>query len=94
MKFSQWLGFIAFILCLLVLWQIRQLLLLLFAAIVVANALNHLANWFQSKRIKRGYAIALSVSLLISSPRNFLLVDYSPLHPPISGIINPRATRN
>ena len=67
MKFSQWLGFISFILCLLVLWQIRQLLLLLFAAIVVANALNHLANWFQSKRIKRGYAIALSVSLLISS---------------------------
>ena len=67
LKFSQWLGFIAFILCLLVLWQIRQLLLLLFAAIVVANALNHLANWFQSKQIKRGYAIALSVSLLISS---------------------------
>jgi len=65
LKFSQWLGFITLILCLLVLWQIRQLLLLLFAAVVVANALNHLANWFQSKRIKRGYAIALSVSLLI-----------------------------
>lgn len=66
MKFSQWLGFISLILCLVILWQIRQLLLLLFAAIVVANALNHLANWFQSKQIKRGYAIALSVSLLIS----------------------------
>lgn len=67
MKFSQWLGFISLILCLLILWQIRQLLLLLFAAIVVANALNHLANWLQSKGTKRGYAIALSVSLLIGS---------------------------
>ncbi|MEB3309147.1 MAG: AI-2E family transporter [Snowella sp.] len=65
MNFVQWLGFISLILCLAVLWQIRQLLLLIFAAIVVANALNHLANWFQSKNIKRGYAIALSVSLLI-----------------------------
>lgn len=65
MNFAQWLGFISLILCLAVLWQIRQLLLLIFAAIVVANALNHLANWFQSKNLKRGYAIALSVSLLI-----------------------------
>ncbi|MGL5034696.1 MAG: AI-2E family transporter, partial [Microcystaceae cyanobacterium] len=36
MSFDQWLGFIACILGLTILWQIRQLLLLLFAAIVVA----------------------------------------------------------
>ena len=59
-------------------WQIRQLILLLFTAVILANALNILVNKFQewSRKLgqnagwklwelKRGYAILLSMSLCI-----------------------------
>ncbi|MGL5035387.1 MAG: AI-2E family transporter [Microcystaceae cyanobacterium] len=72
MSFDQWLGFIACILGLTILWQIRQLLLLLFAAIVVANALNHLAIRLQKKGLNRGSAIAISVSCLLGGLSLFL----------------------
>ncbi len=65
MKFAQWLGLISLLLIVVILWQIRQLLLLLFAAIVLANGLNHLAGWFQSQGLKRGTAIAVAVGCLL-----------------------------
>lgn len=47
MTFGKWLGFIAVILSLFILWQIRQLVLLLFTAVIVANALNLLVSQLQ-----------------------------------------------
>ncbi len=49
MLLGQWLGLFALGLSLYILWHIRQMLLLIFAAIVLATALNKLARKIQSK---------------------------------------------
>lgn len=65
MNFGTWVGFVVFFLSLYVLWQIRQLLLLLFTAVVLANSLNILVKRFQKSGIKRIYAVLLALLLLI-----------------------------
>lgn len=65
MNFGTWIGLIVFFISLYVLWQIRQLLLLLFTAIVLATSLNILVKNFQKRGIKRGYAIFLSMLFMI-----------------------------
>jgi predicted PurR-regulated permease PerM len=49
MLLGQWLGFVALVLSLYILWQIRQMLLIVFAAIVFATALNKLARKIQHR---------------------------------------------
>ena len=61
MKFGQWLGFICLIMALYVLWQIRQLLLLIFMAIVFTVALNRCVKGLQRLGIKRGLAILITL---------------------------------
>lgn len=65
MNFGTWIGLIVFFISLYVLWQIKQLLLLLFTAIVLATSLNILVKSFQKRGIRRGYAVFLSMSSLI-----------------------------
>ena len=65
MNFGTWIGLIVFFISLYVLWQIRQLLLLLFTAIVLATSLNILVKNFQKKGIKRCYAVFLSTLFLL-----------------------------
>ena len=67
MTFAQWSGFISLILVASLLWEIRQLLLLLFAAVVITNGLNHLSHWFQRRRAGKGLSILLAVTSLISA---------------------------
>lgn len=62
MNFGKWIGFVVFFISLSILWQIRQLLLLLFTAIVLATSLNILVKKFQQQGLKRPYAILLSIS--------------------------------
>lgn len=66
MNFSQWLGFISLIISFYILWQIRQLLLLLFTAVIIANSLNHVVKRFQKWGIGRPYAILLAMGLLLA----------------------------
>lgn len=66
MDFGTWIGFVAFFLSLFVLWQIRQLLLLIFTAIVIATSLNILVKKFCSKGLKRSYAVSLAILSLLS----------------------------
>ena len=66
MNFGTWIGLIVFFISLYVLWQIKQLLLLLFTAIVLATSLNILVKNFQKRGIKRGNAVLLSILLLIT----------------------------
>lgn len=61
MKFGQWVGFICLIMALYVLWQIRQLLLLIFMAIVFTVALNRCVKGLQRLGIKRGLAILITL---------------------------------
>ncbi|MEL6494840.1 MAG: AI-2E family transporter [Cyanobacteria bacterium J06623_7] len=65
MNFGTWIGLVVLFIALYVLWQIKQLLLLLFTAIVMATSLNILVKNFQRRGIKRFNAVFLSMLLLI-----------------------------
>lgn len=62
---GKWVGFLAFAVALYILWEIRQVLLLVFAAVVFATALNSLVRRLQREGIKRGAAIALSIGIFV-----------------------------
>lgn len=67
MKIGQWIGLIAIVISLYTLWQIREALLLVFAAVVLATSLNRLARQFQSRLgMKRGLAVGLSIALFFA----------------------------
>ena len=65
MNFGTWIGLIVFFISLYVLWQIKQLLLLLFTGIVLATSLNILVKSFQKRGMKRIHAVILSAVCLI-----------------------------
>ena len=66
MKIGQWLGLLALIVSLYILWQIRQLLLLFFTAVVLAVAISQLVRRFQQSGLKRIWAVWLSLSIVIT----------------------------
>lgn len=65
MKLGQWLGLICLAIALVVLWQVREMLLLVFAAVVLATALNSLTRRFQQLKLSRGLAIFLTLGLTV-----------------------------
>jgi predicted PurR-regulated permease PerM len=65
-RFGQWLGLIALIVSLYILWQIRQVILLVFAAVVLATVLNRVVRRFQRSRVKRGIAIAITIIMVMA----------------------------
>ncbi len=71
MKLGQWIGLIALLLSLYILWQIKEVLLLMFAAIVLATTLNRLAQRFQRSGMKRGFAVLLSVAIFFAGVVGF-----------------------
>lgn len=66
MRIGQWISVIAIVISLYILWEIRQVLLLVFAAVVFATVLNRVVRFLQRSRIKRGIAIALAILLLFT----------------------------
>lgn len=66
MRIGKWIGLFALIVSIYILWQIRQVLLIVFAAIVLATALNQVVKALQKIRIKRGFAVGISVVLLLT----------------------------
>lgn len=78
MGIGQWIGLVVFVVCLYISWQIRQVLLLIFTAVVLATALNRLVRLFQRFRIGRGIAIFLSVGLLLLLLAGFFIVVVPP----------------
>ncbi|OKH15921.1 AI-2E family transporter [[Limnothrix rosea] IAM M-220] len=76
MNFRKWSGFIVFLGSLYILWQLREFLLLLLTAVILANALNvlvvklqnlstALAKKFKQPRLCLGRPYAVVVSLLL-----------------------------
>jgi predicted PurR-regulated permease PerM len=62
MKFNDWLGFLSLIISLIILWQFRQILLLLFTAIVLATTLNSIVRAMVRKfNLSRGKSILLTL---------------------------------
>lgn len=66
MKFGQWLGLIVLAISLYVAWQIRQLLLMAFAAILLATSLNQLARMLRHRlKLKRGISILAALVIFL-----------------------------
>ncbi|NWF61114.1 MAG: AI-2E family transporter [Fischerella sp.] len=78
MNLGQWMGLIALLVSLYILWQIKEVLLLIFAAIVLATTLNRLARRFQRSGIRRGFAVTLSVSIFIAGIVGFFWLIVPP----------------
>jgi len=72
MNFGKWVGLICFIITLVILWKIRQMLLLFFLAVVVATALNSLTQRFQKGGVKRPIAVVLTLGLVALSMTLFI----------------------
>ncbi|MEB3339603.1 AI-2E family transporter [Okeania sp.] len=79
MNLGNWIGLFITLASIYILWQIRQLLLLVFTAVVIATTLNKLARWLQNFRIKRPFAVLISVSLFILLIITFFWVIVPPL---------------
>ena len=63
MRLGTLIGFLAIIIALYILWRIKQVLLLAFAAVVFATAINQLVKILQKQfKLTRKVAIAISVS--------------------------------
>ncbi|BDI15442.1 AI-2E family transporter [Nostoc cf. commune SO-36] len=78
MNLGQWIGLIAIVLSLYILWQIREVLLLMFAAVVLATTLNRLAKRFQRFGMKRGFAVLLAVAIFLAGVVGFFWLIVPP----------------
>jgi predicted PurR-regulated permease PerM len=65
-RLGHWIGLLALLLSLVIIWQIRQIALLGFAAVVLATVLNRVVRSLQRFRIPRGTAIFITVILLLA----------------------------
>lgn len=66
MRFGQWLGLLALLAALVLLWSLRQSLLHLFAAVVLAMAVCTLVGWVRQRLgCSRPLALLLSLSLVL-----------------------------
>jgi predicted PurR-regulated permease PerM len=65
-KLGEWIGLLALVTSLYILWQTRRLILLLLTAIILATAINQLVQQLQKLRLKRSWAVFLSVSILLT----------------------------
>ena len=72
MNFGKWVSFSSVVIVLYILWQIKQLLLLLLTAVVLAISLNILVRKLQKWGVKRSYAVLISIILLLTLLVSFL----------------------
>lgn len=78
MNLGQWLGLLALVTALYILWQIRQVLLLVFAAVVLATTLNMLVQRLQKAGVRRSFSVLLSVSMLLLFVVSFIWLIVPP----------------
>ncbi len=78
MNFGTWIGFVVFFITLYILWQIRQLLLLIFTAVVIATSLNILVKSFCRRGVKRVYGVLLTILLLLGVISGFFWIIVPP----------------
>jgi predicted PurR-regulated permease PerM len=65
LKLGQWLGFLCLAISLLILWQVRQMLLLVFAAVILATAFNGLVHRFQKAGLRRHVAVPITLGSVV-----------------------------
>lgn len=73
MKLADWISLICFVIALVILWQFRRILLLVFAAVIIAIALNSLVRRLVGLfRIPRNQAVLLTMGLVFLGHLIFL----------------------
>lgn len=77
MTLGRWLGLLIIIASVYILWQIRAIMLLFLAAVVIAIPLNRLVRRFRRSQVKRGFAVLLAVTLLLGLGGILLLLIFS-----------------
>lgn len=79
MRLGTLIGFLAIIIALYVLWQIKQVLLLAFAAVVFATTINQLVKLLQSKfALERKTALAIAVTGVLTFIIGFIALVIPP----------------
>lgn len=79
MKISQWISFASLALAIYILWRIRQVLLLVFTAIIFATVLNRAVGRLQKSGIKRTVAFFFIIFLVLSTFTFFSIAIVPPL---------------
>jgi predicted PurR-regulated permease PerM len=87
-KLGEWIGLFCFFASLYVLWQIRQLVLLAFTAVVIAIALNSLVRQVQKLGMPRRGAIPIVLTLTLLLVTLFILVIIPPFAEQFSLLID------
>lgn len=88
MTLGRWLGLAVLMAALAILWSIRNLVLLVLAAVVLANAINSLAIALQTRlKLKRGGAIALALLILAATGILFFSIVIPPFIDQFSTLI-------
>ncbi len=78
MKLGQWIGLLVLVTSFYILWQIRQVLLLVFLAIILATALHRVQQKFCQMGLKRGTALAVTLCLTLTVIVSFFLLIVPP----------------
>ena len=79
MGFSGLVGAIALLIAIYILWQIRFIILLTFASVALATAINYLVNLLMRSGIKkRNVSVFLAIFLLLLIITNFILLIVPP----------------
>jgi predicted PurR-regulated permease PerM len=73
MKLGDWVSLLCFVAATYILWQIRPLLLLFFAAVVIAIALNRLTRQIHKLNVPRRFAIPIAIGLTALTAVLFVL---------------------
>lgn len=64
MNIGKWFGLLGLAISFYILWQVHQLLLLVFASVVLATACNRLVQKFQRLGLKRSLAVVLTLGIV------------------------------
>jgi predicted PurR-regulated permease PerM len=66
MNLARWFGLLTIVVFAVVLWQLRQLMLLVFTAVILATALNKAVRQLQNFKLPRGIAVAIAIGLTVA----------------------------
>jgi predicted PurR-regulated permease PerM len=76
LNFGKIIGAICFIVSLFILWEIRTVLLLAFASVAIATVLNRIVRRLQRSGLNRGFAIAVTLSVILASVGLFFVLIF------------------
>jgi predicted PurR-regulated permease PerM len=79
LKLNQWISLFAFAVAIYILWRIRQVLLLVFTATILATALNRAVKRLQKSGVKRSVAVFVTIITVLSILIFFIIAIIPPL---------------